>query len=447
MPKLIEGGAPISEPSRFVPVEARKNVTEEPKVEKTELSPPCATELPKPSNIPAATPRKRRMAIVLYAVMESMKTSTPASAEEAKVSKKSEETGMAQTISESRPSEVPAEARPSESAPIILEKEGAFEKSKSPSPRAPAKELEFIVQHALGKQFSEEQIAEAQHYAKDLKYPRGSLVYGGDDEDDFLYCLPDNKEIKVCREMVDNIGYPKLELGLSAMSKDQIADSLAYNSLKVCMFWFGNISMAFLILISCSFVIFQGLILSKDLKAQKDAEDESCKIALGNLRSEVISLRNEALEKDRILLSLVEKLKSSEASLAAQAEAHKAEVEELKKKVVEASENFEIEAVKHEICEIERSRAQRNCDELHASKEKCYEISLECAKRLKDNFARVGAYSSEQKFIRGDPDGDVQWISREVEAFDEILSVRGDFCAFAGARGHVDLRESWLRTC
>jgi predicted RNase H-like nuclease (RuvC/YqgF family) len=49
-------------------------------------------------------------------------------------------------------------------------------------------------------------------------------------------------------------------------------------------------------------------------------------------------LRNEALEKDRILLSLVEKLKSSEASLAAHVEAHKAEVEELKKKVAEAAE-------------------------------------------------------------------------------------------------------------
>jgi hypothetical protein len=32
-----------------------------------------------------------------------------------------------------------------------------------------------------------------------------------------------------------NIGYSKLELGLSAMSKDQLADSLAYNSLKVCI--------------------------------------------------------------------------------------------------------------------------------------------------------------------------------------------------------------------
>jgi hypothetical protein len=32
----------------------------------------------------------------------------------------------------------------------------------------------------------------------------------------------------------------------------------------------------------------QGLILSNALRAQKNAEDESCTIALGNLRSEVI---------------------------------------------------------------------------------------------------------------------------------------------------------------
>jgi hypothetical protein len=63
------------------------------------------------------------------------------------------------------------------------------------------------------------------------------LIYGGEDEDDFLYCLPDDKEIIVCWEMTDNIGYPKLELGLFVMTKDQRADSLAYNNLKVCIFW------------------------------------------------------------------------------------------------------------------------------------------------------------------------------------------------------------------
>jgi hypothetical protein len=55
-----------------------------------------------------------------------------------------------------------------------------------------------------------------------------------DDKDDYLYCLPNNKEIDVCRELMDNMGNPKLELGLSAMPKDQLEDCLAYNSLKVC---------------------------------------------------------------------------------------------------------------------------------------------------------------------------------------------------------------------
>ena len=84
------------------------------------------------------------MASVLDAIMESVKTSTPASAEaprtEAKVSKKSDEAGMAQTIFEARHS-VPATARSLEIALIILEKEGASEKSKSPGPGAPTKEL------------------------------------------------------------------------------------------------------------------------------------------------------------------------------------------------------------------------------------------------------------------------------------------------------------------
>jgi hypothetical protein len=45
VPKLIEGSAPISEPSRSAPVEVRTIVTKEPKMEKTTeelkvLSPP-----------------------------------------------------------------------------------------------------------------------------------------------------------------------------------------------------------------------------------------------------------------------------------------------------------------------------------------------------------------------------------------------------------------------
>ena len=74
--------------------------------------------------------------------------------------------------------------------------------------------------------------------------------------------------------------------------------------------------------LSSSFL--QGLILSNALRAQKNVEDESCQIALSNLRSEVIKLRNEAIEKDKILLSLVDKVKEDEAKFNIQSEAYKA---------------------------------------------------------------------------------------------------------------------------
>jgi hypothetical protein len=113
-----------------------------------------------------------------------------------------------------------------------MEKEVA-EEAKSPSPEVLSENIDFIIRHASGKRLSEEEIVEAKHYARKLKYPKGALVFNGTNEDDFLYCLPDNKEISVYREMAKSMGFPKLEVGLSAMSKDDLADSLAYNSLKV----------------------------------------------------------------------------------------------------------------------------------------------------------------------------------------------------------------------
>jgi hypothetical protein len=66
-----------------------------------------------------------------------------------------------------------------------------------------------------------------------LKYLKGALVFNGSGEEDFLYCLPDNKKISICREIGKSIGFPKPEDGLSILSKDELADSLAYNSIKV----------------------------------------------------------------------------------------------------------------------------------------------------------------------------------------------------------------------
>jgi hypothetical protein len=57
-------------------------------------------------------------------------------------------------------------------------------------------------------------------------------VFNDSGEEDFLYCLPDSKEISVCQEMGRSFGFPKLE-GLLVLSKDELAYSLAYNSIKV----------------------------------------------------------------------------------------------------------------------------------------------------------------------------------------------------------------------
>jgi hypothetical protein len=201
---------------------------------------------------------------------------------------------------------------------------------------------------------------------------------------------------------------------------------------------------SFILMLILSFFL-QGLILSNALSVQKNAEDESCTIALGNLRSEVIKLRNEALEKDKILLSLVSKVKEDETKSNAQAKAHKAEVEDLRKKLAETNENLALAKASEEISEWSKTRLEKNVEEFHKSKERCFEKSLDCVKKLKSSFAKVGAYSSEENFIQGDPEGVIDWIRGEAEAFEEILSDRGDICAFTSSRNCGNSGEVWLR--
>jgi hypothetical protein len=138
---------------------------------------------------------------------------------------------------------------------------------------------------------------------------------------------------------------------------------------------------------------------------------------------------------------LVDRVKASEANLAVRSEVHRAKIKSLKKKLAEKNEDFDVAKAKQEISEWTSARLQKNVDELRESKERYYKKSLDCAKKLKDSFAKVGAYSSEQKFIRGDPEGIIEWIGEEAKAFDEILSDHGDFCAFVGARGVAAILE------
>jgi hypothetical protein len=183
------------------------------------------------------------------------------------------------------------------------------------------------------------------------------------------------------------------------------------------------------------------LILSNALRAQKNIEDEGCTMALNNLRSEVIELRNEGLEKDKILISLVNKIKEDKASSKVQAEAQKSDIEDLQKQLAEAKLKCSIAEADRDASEYWKNYFEKTVAELRASKERCFKKSVECVKKIKTSFANVGAYSNEDNFIRGDPKGVIEWISNEAEAFEEILSDRGDVCAFSSARGVATILE------
>jgi hypothetical protein len=237
LPK-VPTAEPVETPKNAA--EAKEKAVKKPELEETMvppeiLSPLEEAKLPKMAKAPAKTLKRRRMASVLDAVMETTKALTPTP------TKKVAEVAIIHTKTEAGPS-VPTETKPtatednaeqeSPNASMAVEQD-VKEKAKSPVPEAPSKDIDFIIRHASGKRLSEEEVMEAKHYARGLKYPKGALVFTGTDEDDFLYCLPDNKEISVWREMTRNMGFLKLEAGLSAMSKDDLADSLTYNILKV----------------------------------------------------------------------------------------------------------------------------------------------------------------------------------------------------------------------
>jgi hypothetical protein len=147
------------------------------------------------------------------------------------------------------------------------------------------------------------------------------------------------------------------------------------------------------------------------------------------------------LEKDKILLTLVDKVKGDEANFKAQSEIQRNEIENLQKQLAEDKLKCVVAEADRDASEYWKNYFEKTVAELRSSKERCFEKSVECVKKIKTSFANVGAYSSEDNFIRGDPEGVIKWISSKAEAFEEILSDRGDVCAFSGARGVTTILE------
>jgi hypothetical protein len=228
------------------PVKDKVDKAEESKAEKIMqvpkiLSPPIETTLSKVQKASVATPKRRRMANVLDVVLETMKvlspaaikkvTETPKTQAEAKTRQAETKAVQTQTKAEAGPL-VPTEMELADPKKKTTERI-ASEKIEALAPETSNKSIDYIIRHASGKELSQEEMLEARHNAQKLKYSKGALVFNGSDEEDFLYCLPDNKEISVCREIGKSIGFPKLKDGLSILSKDELADNLAYNNIKV----------------------------------------------------------------------------------------------------------------------------------------------------------------------------------------------------------------------
>jgi pyruvate/2-oxoglutarate dehydrogenase complex dihydrolipoamide acyltransferase (E2) component len=134
------------------PVEGTETKSSKAKERPKLLSPPTMTGLLKLTTTTPMTPRKRRMASVLDAVLKSTKMPTLVSTEALK-----DKIEDLREVAAASTSPVHVEAGPSGTKPVEMAKESLPKKPTLPILEASSQgDLEYIVQHASGKQLSEE---------------------------------------------------------------------------------------------------------------------------------------------------------------------------------------------------------------------------------------------------------------------------------------------------
>jgi hypothetical protein len=123
------------------------------------LSPPSKAELPKVQKAHAATPKRRRMASMLDAVLETTKALSPAPikkiVEAVKVQAEAEAGPLAPIETKTAAPEDKADQQTSDTG--MAAEQGMTEKAKSPIPEAPAEDVDYIVRHASGKNYPKKQ--------------------------------------------------------------------------------------------------------------------------------------------------------------------------------------------------------------------------------------------------------------------------------------------------
>jgi hypothetical protein len=165
---------------------------EEPRTEEAKtlevLSPSAKIETGKSQKGPTVTPKRKRMVNVLD-VLETIKSSSITPKKTVETSEVSTEAFVAEASKQqfeteagpSEPTKVkPLEAEETKITKATLEAEKTkmtepilVEEIDTAAPEASSKMRDYIVRHASGKKLSEEEIFEANHYARELKYPKG----------------------------------------------------------------------------------------------------------------------------------------------------------------------------------------------------------------------------------------------------------------------------------
>jgi hypothetical protein len=161
------------------PAKAEYNKAKEPHMEKVTkipeiLSPLRTAGLPKVQKTSTATPKTRRMANVLDAVLETTKALSPGPAKKVTPTEAKSQTETESGQTEAEATQVQAKTEAGPSVPTMIEPAAPEEKATEqtvpekieiPAPEALIKNVDYIFRHASGKKLSEEEILEARHYA------------------------------------------------------------------------------------------------------------------------------------------------------------------------------------------------------------------------------------------------------------------------------------------
>jgi predicted RNase H-like nuclease (RuvC/YqgF family) len=167
------------------------------------------------------------------------------------------------------------------------------------------------------------------------------------------------------------------------------------------------------------------MLLRKALQMQQDLEDKKNEIIIEGLKNKIKDYEASLEKKDFLLQAMEDSLAEVQAEIA-----------RLNKELLQKTESFEQERkvlqTKYDAEANKNTKLQQYLKEL---RDMCLGFGSRCVQRLKKVFNSVGA--SAEKFTPSAENisSTFEHIEGKVEALDEVIAGRDDFCALLASRG------------